>query len=60
MQYLQLFYFYSIKVPFNHLQCREPTNLVVYVHSNMNAVVELLTHSRKMDTETLLALESYK
>lgn len=44
---------------YDHLKCREPTSLVVYVAGDIHTVMDDLKAAERMD-QSLLALETYK
>ena len=56
---LTLFTLESLKVPHDHLQCRQPSNITVYVAENYRAVLKGLEGLTSMSS-ALVALESYK
>ncbi len=56
---MAIFALESLKVPHDHLQCRQPSNIVVYVTENLQGVLETIKSITCMKT-ALVALESYK
>ena len=54
-----LFVLEGIKVSYDHLKCRDPTSLVVYVVNDLQQVVKDLQEAPTMG-QSLITLETYK
>ena len=44
---------------YDHLKCRQPTTLIVYVNGDMQQVINLLESALSKET-SMVALETYK
>ncbi len=51
--------FKSVKVAYDHLKCRQPSSLTVYVGGNLERVTNCLENAVSME-KSLIALETYK
>ena len=49
----------STKVLYDHLKCRHPTNLVVYVNANPEKIMGNLENAENL-SRSLISLETYK
>lgn len=49
----------SVKVAYDHLKCRQPSSLTVYVAGSLEKVTSVLENAESME-KSLMALETYK
>lgn len=49
----------SVKVAYDHLKCRQPSSLTVYVAGSLERVTHVLENAESME-KSLMALETYK
>ena len=49
----------SVKVAYDHLKCRQPTSLIIYVSNDLQRITSKLETAKNME-KSLLILETYK